>query len=145
MLAIFHSFVTKFDMSTPAPAVCFSSLSVSFGNVNANASSSQTLDVSNCGTLPLGISSIVSSDPTVTTSASCASVAPGAICPVTLTFTPVSSSAPSGTITFTDNAQTIPQSVSFSGQGIAPKIIASGNPVQFGHAFVGASGVQESF
>ena len=136
-----HSFVAKFNMSTPAPAVCFSSFSVSFGNVNANSSGSQTVNVTNCGNASLDISSITSSDPTVTTSGSCASVAPGSVCPVTLTYTPVSSKATSGTITLADNAQTIPQSVLFNGQGIAPEIIAQANPLPFGHVLVGASAV----
>lgn len=136
-----HSFVTKFNMSTPAPAVCFSTFSVSFGNVNANGSGSQMVNVSNCGNAALEISSIASSDPTVTASGNCGSVAPGAVCPVTLTFTPVSSKATSGTITLSDNAQTIPQTVSFTGQGVAPKIVANANPLSFGHGLVGAAAI----
>lgn len=136
-----HTFVAKLNMSTPAPSVCFSSFSVSFGNVNANSSGSQTVDVTNCGNASLDISSIASSDPTVTASGNCAAVAPGSVCPITLTFTPVSSKATSGTITLTDNALTIPQTVSFTGQGIAPKIVAHANPLSFGHVLVGAPAI----
>jgi hypothetical protein len=136
-----HSFVAKFNMSTPAPAVCFSSFGVSFGSVNANSSDSQTLNVTNCGNASLDISSIASSDPTVTASGICTSISPGSVCPIILTFTPVSSKATSGTITLTDNAQTIPQTVSFTGQGIAPEIVANANPLSFGHVLVGAPAV----
>ena len=138
-----HSFLTKFDMSTPAPAVCFSSFNVSFGNVNANSSGNQTANVTNCGNAPLDITSIASTDPTVTAAADCTSVAPNAVCPVSLTFTPVSSKATYGAITLSDNAQTIPQTVSFAGQGIAPEILANSNPLSFGHALVDAPAIDE--
>jgi hypothetical protein len=135
-----HSFIAKIDLSTPAPSVCFDTLSVSFGNVNANTPLSKTIHVTNCGNAPLTIASIASSDPTVVPTQSCGTIAAASVCPVTLTFTPVSSAATSGTITFSDNAVTIPQVVSFAGQGIAPKIVASSNPFSFGHLVVGTQG-----
>ena len=137
----FHSFVTVIDMSTPAPSVCFNTLAIGFGNVNANSSTTQTLKITNCGNAPLDITSISSSDPTVAATASCNSVAAGSVCTVTLTFTPVSSKQTNGTITLSDNAQTIPHSVSFAGQGIAPEVIANANPLSFGHVLVGASAI----
>jgi hypothetical protein len=137
-----HSFVTRIDMSTTAPAVCLDTFSVSFGNVNANTPSTQTFHVTNCGNASLSISSITSSDPTVVATQNCGSMAPGAICPVTLTFTPVNSAVVTGTITLSDNAVTIPQTVSFDAQGIAPKIVPSSNPFSFGHAVVGAPPVE---
>jgi hypothetical protein len=136
-----HSFVAKFDMTTPAPAICFSTFYIAFGKVSANSSANQSLNVTNCGNAPLTISSAVSSDPTVVVSESCGTVAAGSSCPVNVTFTPVSSNSTSGTITFTDNAQTLPQSVSFSGQGIASQIAAYPNPVSFGHYIVGTAAV----
>lgn len=139
-----HSFVAKFNMSTPAPAVCFNSFSVSFGNVNANSSGNQTVNVTNCGNAPLTISSVSSSDPTVVASQTCGQVAAGSSCATTLTFTPVSSLATSGTVTFNTNAATLPQSVSFTGQGIASQIVASPNPLAFGHYLVGSAAVNET-
>ena len=136
-----HSFVARFDMSAPAPAVCFSSFSVTFGNVNAGSSSSQTLIINNCGNATLDVSSIASSAPTVTASDNCSSVAPGSSCSATLTFAPVNSTATNGTITLSSNAQTTPQTVSFNGQGIAPEIVAGANPQSFGHVLVGAPAV----
>jgi hypothetical protein len=136
-----HSFVAKFDMTTPAPAICFSTFNIAFGNVNANSSANQTLNITNCGNAPLNVASIASSDPTVTATGSCNTVAAGSVCPVTLTFTPVSSKATNGTITLSDNAQTIPQSVSFTGRGVAPEIVANANPLSFGHMLVGAPAI----
>lgn len=132
-----HSFVAKFDMSTAAPSVCLDKFSVNFGNVNALSSASQTVQVTNCGNATLHITSLASSDPTVTTQQSCTAVAPGAACSVTLTFTPVNSAATSGMITLSDDAISIPQTVAFSGQGIAPKIATYTNPLDLGHLLVG--------
>jgi hypothetical protein len=135
-----HSFVTKIDLSTPAPAVCFDRFAVTFGNVNSNTAGTQTLQVTNCGNAPLNINSITSSDSTVVATQSCSPVAPGATCPVTLTFTPVSSNLTNGAITLVDNAVTVPQVIAFSGQGIAPKIVAASNPLALGHILVGTQG-----
>lgn len=135
-----HSFIAKIDLSTPAPAVCFDTFSVNFGGINANTSSSKTIHVTNCGNAPLSITTITSSDPTVTATQSCGSIAAGAVCPIQLTFTPVSSASTTGTITLSDNAATIPQTAYFEGQGIAPKIVPSANPLSFGHLFVGTQG-----
>lgn len=132
-----HSFIAKIDLSVPAPAVCFDAYAVNFGKVNANTSTSQTVHVTNCGNAALSISAITSSDPTVTVAQSCGSIAPGAVCPIQLTFTPVSSLATSGSITLSTNAVTLPQTVSFNAQGLAPKIVPAANPVLFDHLLVG--------
>jgi hypothetical protein len=132
-----HSFVAKFDMSVPAPAVCLDTFYVTFGNVNAKSSVNKTVNIKNCGNASLHISNVVSSDPTVIGNQNCGTVAAGAICPLTLTFTPVASAATNGSITLIDDAVTIPQSVGFTGQGIAPKITAYANPLDLGHLLVG--------
>lgn len=134
-----HSFVVKIDPSVAAPAVCFDTLNVNLGSINANTSASQMAHVTNCGNAPLEISGITSSDPTVKAQQSCGTLAPAGVCTVTLTFTPVSSAATMGTVTLTDNAPTIPQTIQFTGQGIAPKISAS-SPLAFGHYLVGTQG-----
>jgi Abnormal spindle-like microcephaly-assoc'd, ASPM-SPD-2-Hydin/Protein of unknown function (DUF1573)/Beta-propeller repeat len=140
-----HSFIAKIDLSVPSPAVCFNTFSVNFGNVNAKTSATITVQATNCGNAPLTISSIASTDPTVTATTTCNAVAPGAVCPITLTYTPVNSFANTGTITLTSNANNIPQSVSFQGQGIAPRIVPSANPLLFGDLLVGTTGPQVQF
>ena len=135
-----HAFLAKIDLSVPAPAVCFDTLAVIFGNVNASASSSKTVHVTNCGNAPLSISSIASSNPTISATQSCGSIAPGGVCPVQVTFSPVSNATTGTVLTFSDNAATLPQTIGASGQGIAPKIVASANPVSFGHVLAGTQG-----
>ena len=123
-----HSFVAKIDMSVAAPALCFSSLNVQLGNVNANTSSSKTVQLTNCGNAALNIDAITSSASTVVATQSCGSIAPGVACPIQLTFTPVSSASTTGFVTFSTNAATLPQTVAFGGQGIAPSISAGTSP-----------------
>jgi Protein of unknown function (DUF1573) len=113
---------------------------VNFGKINANTSVSKTIHVTNCGNATLNIATITSSDPTVTVAQSCGSIAAGGVCPIQLTFTQVSSLATNGTITLSDNAVTLPQTISFIGQGLAPKITPSANPLSFGHLLVGTQG-----
>ncbi|MGO4518328.1 choice-of-anchor D domain-containing protein [Terriglobus sp. 2YAB30_2] len=134
-----HSFVAKIDMSVAAPALCFSSLNVQFGKVNANTSSSKTVQLTNCGNAALSIDAITSSASTVVATQSCGSIAPGVACPIQLTFTPVSSASTTGSLTFSTNAATLPKTVAFGGQGIAPSISAGANPVPFGHYLVGTA------
>jgi hypothetical protein len=135
-----HSFIAKIDLSIPGASLCFDKLSVNFGNVDAKSSAQQTVHATNCGNAALSITAITSSDPTVTVSASCSSVALGATCPVTLTYEPINSFSNSGTITFIDNAVSIPQAISFTGQGLAPYIVPSNSPLSFGHLEVGTQG-----
>ena len=99
-----HSFVSKINMATSAPSFCPSAWSVAFGLVPAQTSSTKTLNVTNCGNASLDFSKMTSSVPSITATQSCGSVASGAVCPVTLTFTPTSSNVVSGTVSFADNA-----------------------------------------
>ena len=135
-----HTFVAKIDLSTPAPAVCLDQFSLSFGSVNANVAATRTLHATNCGNSALNIQSISATDPTIVATQSCGSISPGSTCPITVTFTPVSSNPTSASITLEDNAQTVPQTVLVTGQGIAPKAVPSSNPFSLGHILVGTQG-----
>jgi Abnormal spindle-like microcephaly-assoc'd, ASPM-SPD-2-Hydin len=132
-----HTFVAKINMSIPAPSVCPSSWNVNLGQVNALTAATVTLNVTNCGNAPLSINSITSSLATVTTAENCASIAPGAICPIALTFNPIDSTASGGTLSLEDNAVVSPQVIAMSGQGIAPNLTTRSNPFPMGHYFVG--------
>ncbi len=136
-----HNFISKLNMATPAPSVCPSSWYVNFGSVNAKQSSTQVVDVTNCGNAPLSISSFVSSASTVPVVQSCGTIAAGATCAVSLTYTPTDSSALSGTLTLSDNAVISPQVIQFVGQGVAPQLNPSSGSVNFGHLLVNTSGV----
>jgi hypothetical protein len=134
-------FVAKFNMATPAPSVCLSSWSVNFNSVNAKQASTQTVNITNCGNAALSITSMVSSASTVAAQESCGSeLQAGAVCPVSLTYTPLNSSVLSGTLTITDNAQIPTQVISLFGQGVAPQLSPSSGSVNFGHLLVNTSG-----
>ena len=117
-----HGFISKINVSTPAPSVCLNPLGVNFGAALVNTSTSQTLTITNCGNAALQFSSIASSDPTVTAAQSCGAIQPGNSCNLQLTFTPTASTAVSGTITLTDNAAISQQTVTFAGNVGAPRI-----------------------
>lgn len=135
-----HSFVSKINMAAPAPSFCPSAWSVTFGLVPAKTSSTQTLNVTNCGNAPLDFSTMRSSVSSITATQNCGSVAPGAVCAVTLTFTPTDSSVVSGTVSFADNAVISPQIIQVSGQGEAPDLEPASNPLSFGRLLVGTQG-----
>ncbi len=134
-----HGFVSKLDMNVPAPSVCFASWSISFGSVLANTTTQKVVNLTNCGNAPLQISSLTSSSPLVAATQSCGAIAPGAICPIQLTFTPATSSAISGSITLSGNAAISPQ-ISFSGQGVAPQLTPQPSNLPFGSLLVGTTG-----
>ena len=136
-----HAFVAKLDLATAAASVCPDSWSVTFGSVNAKQSNTQVVHVTNCGDGPLTIASFVSSASTVAVQQSCGTIQPGTVCPISLTYTPVDSSALAGMLTLTDNTVISPQVIQFSGQGIAPQINPSSGTVNFGHLLVNTTGV----
>jgi len=135
-----HSFVSKINMATPAPSFCPSSWSVAFGLIAAQTPSSQTINVTNCGNAPLVFNTVASSVPSITATQSCGSVAPGGVCPVTLTFTPTNSNVVLGNISFADNAVISPQIIPVSGHGQAPDLEPASNPLAFGDLLAGTQG-----
>jgi hypothetical protein len=135
-----HGFVTKLDLATAAPSVCFASSGFAFGNVPANTTSMQTFNVTNCGNAPLHIASIVSSNPAITAAQSCGAIAAGAVCPIQLTFTPPNSSLVSATITLNDDAVITPQVFGVSGQGVSPRLTVQAGSGSFGSLLVGTTG-----
>ncbi|HEY2017880.1 MAG TPA: choice-of-anchor D domain-containing protein, partial [Bryobacteraceae bacterium] len=139
-----HSFVSKIDMSTAAPSVCSSAWSISLGSLAALSTSQTTLNVTNCGNAALNFNNLNSSVSTITASQSCGSVAPGAVCPITITFAPIDSTTSLGTLSLADNAALSPQVIQVSGQGKAPSLVPQSNPFAFGHLLAGASGVTNS-
>jgi hypothetical protein len=117
-----YSFISELDLSAGAPSVCLSPASVDFGSVLVNTSSSQNLNITNCGNAPLQISSVQSSVPSIVPGQSCATVAQGSTCALQLTFTPTDGNPVGGVLTLTDNAATSPQTVGLSGTGGTPQI-----------------------
>jgi hypothetical protein len=137
-----HSFLSKIDLSIGAPSVCLSSESVGFGNVPAQTTGTQSLTLTNCGNAPLHLDSYVSSSPLVGAPGNCSDVAADAACTITVSYLPENSDSVSGTLTLSDNAAIPIQVVSFSGQGLAGKLVPRPTPLDFGHLLLGTHGPQ---
>jgi DNA-binding beta-propeller fold protein YncE len=104
------------------PAVSLSASSLSFGSVKlGSTSASQSVTLTNTGTGPLTISSIVVTGADASSfgfANSCGtSVAAGANCTIHGHFTPAAAGALTAAITITDNASGSPQSIALSGTG----------------------------
>jgi len=121
----------------PVPGVSFSPAGLAFsGQTVATTSVAQVLTLTNSGRATLNLSA-----PAITTqgdfamSAACpASLAPGAGCPITVTFTPLVAGTRTGSITVASNAAGSPHAASLTGEGIAipaPTLVASPANVAF--------------
>ena len=103
-----------------APAVSLSASSLTFTRQNVGSTSPpQSLTLSNPGTAPLLITSIVARGDFTQSNNCGSSLAAGASCILNVIFTPTDTGARSGGIIFTDNASNSPQQVALKGVGIA--------------------------
>src|SRR5207245_1491643 len=118
--------------SNAPPAISLSATSLSFGSqATVNASAAQTVTLSNTGG-PLSISSMAVTGTNAgdfsETNTCGSSVAGGANCTISVTFTPTAAGSRVGAVTITDNATGSPQSVSLSGTGTATPPTVSLSP-----------------
>ncbi len=105
-----------------APAVALSASSASFaGQLVTTSSSPQTIALNNSGTAPLDITTIgitgANAGDFSETNNCGTSLAAGASCTITVTFTPGVVGDRSATITITDSASDSPQSIALTGEG----------------------------
>ncbi|MGA2807671.1 MAG: choice-of-anchor D domain-containing protein [Terracidiphilus sp.] len=106
-------------LATP-PSVSLSPALISFpGQTLATASASQALTLTNTGGSELTITGIEISGDFAQTSNCPTSLAPGASCTLSVTFTPTVIGMRTGTVSTTGNAENSPQSASLSGNGLA--------------------------
>lgn len=80
-------------------------------------SAAQVVTLTNSGRTALKISSMKASSPFGVTSTCHANMAPGAGCKISVTFSPKSQGAASGTVTINDNASSKPMVIELSGTG----------------------------
>jgi hypothetical protein len=124
----------------PAPSVSLSSSSLAFGNQSVGAAgTAQTVTLNNTGNAALSITSIAltGTNPLdFAQSNNCgASVAAGASCAISVTFTPVTSGSFAAAVTLADNASGSPQTVTLSGTGTSsasPAVSLSSASLSFG-------------
>jgi len=109
-----------------APAVTLKPTSLSFSSqTNWTTSSAQTITLTNSGSAALSVSSITASGDFAETNNCTSSIAAGANCTISVTFTPTAAGTRSGTLTIADNAAGTPHTATLSGTGAAPQLASS--------------------
>lgn len=111
---------------TPPTAVAVPT-TLAFGSIVQGASSaSQTVNLTNTGTTPLTIVSIVASAQYSQTNNCPATLAAGSPCAILVVFSPTGLGSIPGTLTITDNSTTTPHVTTLSGTGTssAPAIVS---------------------
>jgi hypothetical protein len=135
----YDAFVIKFSAAT-TPIVAISPLSYAFGNQAVGTASSPTaIDLTNNGGAALAISSITASGDFSQTSNCGASLAPGASCTISVTFTPTATGSRTGSLVIIDNANPATQTVSLSGTGTAPAASLSPTSLTFSSQALGTA------
>jgi Abnormal spindle-like microcephaly-assoc'd, ASPM-SPD-2-Hydin len=104
-----------------APAATLSPISLTFPTTTLGVTSAaKTVTLTNSGTATLNITSITATGDFAVKSTPCGlTLAAGASCKVSVTFTPTAINARTGSLTFVDDAANSPQSVSLKGTGTA--------------------------
>lgn len=127
------------------PIVTLSPHSLSFGGVEMNSSSAQSITLTNIGqnalTLGKGAFALTGTDPGdySQTNTCGSSVATNASCTVTVTFKPKSSGSRPASLTITDNANSSPQTVTLNGSGAYPTATLTPSNDNFGSINIGSS------
>ena len=113
----------------PGPILSPNPASLSFAGTVVGASApAQTVTVSNTGTTSATVSGVTASGDFSQTN-NCSTVAVGASCAVTVTFTPTTGGARAGAVTITSSANNSPTSIALTGSGISSSTnIAAGRP-----------------
>jgi hypothetical protein len=123
-----------------APTVSLSPTTVTFAGQNiGTTSAAQTVTLSNTGTGPLNITSIVASTEYAETNTCGSTLAAAAMCTVSVTFTPTKAGTQTGTLTFTDNATNSPQTVALTGSGSGALVGLTPSSVTFASQPVGTT------
>jgi len=115
------------------PVDSLSPTSLTFGSQSiGTTSTAQTVTMTNSGNATLSITSLAitgtNAGDFAQTNTCGSSLAAGASCTVSVTFTPLASGSRTGSLTFTDNAANSPQTVSLSGTGNAPAATPAFSP-----------------
>ena len=129
------------------PGVTLSGASLAFGAQNVGVSSGPlTVGITNAGSAALTIGSIVVSgagssqfSQTNNCPASPSTLAPAAICTVTVTFAPTLPGTASANLTITDGAATSPQTVALLGTGVESAVLLSPSTLTFASQVVGTT------
>src|SRR5437879_2413771 len=131
------------------PTATLSATSSAFGEQRVGTTSpAQSVTLTNNGGAPLNLTSItitgaqaadfgITADNTCPTGAG--SVAPGASCTISVSFTPLATGIRNATLNIVDDASGSPHTITLTGTGIAPAVTLSANTVAFGNQRVGTT------
>ena len=138
------SFVFPTCSGAPTPAVTLSATKLSFPKTVIGVTSApKSVTLTNSGTAILHISSITASGDFAISNNTCGpTVAVGASCSVSVTFTPTNKGTRKGNLTFTDDAPTSPQIVALVGTGTAIKLTPTS--LNFGTVVVGQTSASQT-
>ena len=111
-----------------APILSLGATSLDFGSVSVGSSSAtKTTSLSNTGSAPLNLASLVASPAVFALSHDCpATLAIGASCTLSLVYTPTAAGASTGSVAIASNAASSPDSIALTGNGVAPAPAALG-------------------
>jgi hypothetical protein len=128
-----------------APTAQWSAPSISFGNqVVGSTSAAHPVQLTNSGTSTMNILGIAASGDFAQTNTCGATLAVGASCTVSVTFTPTQPGTRSGMLSVTDDASGSPQTVTLSGTGLAPLAALNPSSLTFASTLVGSSASAQS-
>jgi hypothetical protein len=123
-----------------APVVSLSTTSLSFtGQAISTPSAPQTVTLTNTGAGALTPLTITTTGDFAQADTCAGSVAPGANCTISVTFTPTAVGNRTGTLTLTDNAGNSPQTVALSGTGLGTVASLSASSLTFANQLVGTA------
>ena len=114
--------------------VSLSATTKTFASQNqGSTSAAQTVTLTNSGVAVLNIASIVASGDFARTTTCGATLAMGANCTLSVTFTPTAAGARSGSVVITSDAASSPDTISLSGTGLAVPVVSL-NPASLSFA-----------
>jgi hypothetical protein len=112
-----HGFVTEILMNQANASACFSTNLVYLASNYGKPSVATPFTVTNCGTAPLKITAMTTSNPVFTVAkGACTTLAAGTSCTAHVKYTPMPNTySDSGTVSITDNAPVSPQNLGLAG------------------------------
>jgi phosphatidylethanolamine-binding protein (PEBP) family uncharacterized protein len=125
-----------------APAATLSPTSLTFASQTVGSTSAaQAITLTNGGTAALTITTIAASGDYAQTNTCGTSLAAGANCSISVTFTPTAAGTRTGAVTVTDNAAGSPQTASLTGTGVTagPSAALSPTSLTFASQTVGTT------
>jgi hypothetical protein len=121
------------------PAVTLSPVTLSFGSVVLGSTSAKkTVKLTNSGTAALFVGAFAASGDYAQVNKCPTSLAPGATCAITVTFSPSVAGTVPGALTIMDSAGNSPQVVSLKGVGVSVLSVAPSS-ISFGTSTVGVT------